>query len=67
MTKGFGVLESEEGLMRTLNHKRHIEERTSLLTNEYQRDKYADDYFMNNGADSESYLDDPTAICSREN
>jgi hypothetical protein len=36
----------EDEIMQAMSQKRHIEERTSLLTGQYHQDKYADDYFL---------------------
>ena len=36
----------EDEINQAMSQKRHIEERTSLLTGQYHKDKYADDYFL---------------------
>ncbi len=50
------------------NQKRHIEERTSLLTGMYQKDKYSEDFYSNieesqvQKFDSIGALNDPTTL-----
>lgn len=54
--------EDEDLLLKA--QKRHIEERTSLLTGQYQKDKYNDDYFIDSDPTAIHYYD-PTCVPDR--
>lgn len=68
LAKGLGFSINDDQMKQALTQKRHIEERTSLLTGLYQKDKYAEDYFMDpttsvTQAPSENFfMDDPTIV-----